>query len=87
MAGNTFLHKQFRKLARFSEPAINTAENKRAIDYCSIGVTPSVKKKKTKKHRTHPLDSLHSHILLSIMNVASFVFTKNTLDSKGKKRP
>lgn len=30
-------------LARLNEQAINTPENKRAIDCCSVGVTPSVK--------------------------------------------
>lgn len=41
MAGCTFLHTWLWKLARFREPAINTAENKRAIDYCGVGVAPS----------------------------------------------
>lgn len=31
------------KLARLGELAINTRENKRAIDCCSVGVAPSVK--------------------------------------------
>ena len=49
MPGDTFFYKQLWKLARFSEPAINTAENKRAIDYCKLGVTPSVEKNERKK--------------------------------------
>lgn len=36
------------KTAWFSEPAINTAENRRAIDYCSVGVMSSVRKKNNK---------------------------------------